>query len=235
MLRQRHTAAQGHGTEITERERNFLTASGLDAPATPAMVRSAARIAALIVLFIAATIPFRSIVIGLLPGAYVVYGIALVAGYALSGLLLGWWSRRSSNPGVTVLSATYLFAAVMVLTNVILILEPNRPPAAAQASLWFWVLWHLGLPLGILASTVRRLPVGGGLAAPSLARGRRIRRRVRVRWFGSRHLILFENNPDDDGVLGGLRGRRHRRRACALASLGAASRAPSTSCSRWSS
>lgn len=182
------------GIQLRERERNYLTSSGLDAAVTPAMMRAVARIAFLIVLFIGATIPFRSIVIGLLPGVYLVYGIALVAGYTLSGLLLGWWSRRSSNHGVTILAATYLFAAVMVLTNVILILEPNRQPDAVQASLWFWLLWHIGIPLGILASTVRRPSIGGRLRQAVLVAAGACAAAFVFVWFSSHHFILFANN-----------------------------------------
>ena len=207
---------------MTERERNFLSASGLDATATPAMMRSVARIAALIALVIGAAIPFRSIVIGLFPGIYMVYGIALVAGYSLSGLLLGWWSRRSSNHGVTILAATYLFAAVMVLTNVILIIEPNRSPGAMQASLWFWLLWHIGIPLGILASTVRRPCIGGRLREAVVVAAGASAAAFAFVWFGSHHLIVVANNQTTMRVLDGLWGRRRDRRTCAVASFGAA-------------
>ena len=177
---------------MTAGERDFLT-TGLNARATPAMVRSVARIAAAIALLILVAFPFRSIVIGLLQSVYIIYGTALVAGYALSGLLLAWWSRRSSNASVAMLSATYLFSATMVLTNVILILEPNRPPAVAQASLWLWVLWHFGLPLGILVSTQQRLAIGSGLRSAVLAAVGASGAAFLFAWFGSRHLILTEN------------------------------------------
>ena len=179
---------------MTERERNFLTASGLDAPATPATVRSIARIAALIFLFLGMAIPFRAIRVGLIPGAYVIYGVTLVSGYALSGLLLGWWSRRSSKPGITILSATYLFAAATVLANVILILGPTPPAAAIQGSLWLWVLWHLGLPLGILASMERRLSIGRGVRRAVLGAAGAFAVAALFAAYGSRNLTLLENN-----------------------------------------
>lgn len=174
-------------------ERDFLAATGLDARATPALQRWVARIGLGIALFIAAVIPFRTIVIGLLPSVYVVYGIALVAGYALSGLLLAWWSRRSRSAHAAVLSATYLFAATMVLTNVISILEPGRTHEMAQTSLWLWVLWHFGLPFGILMSTLRRLPIRGGLASAVLVAAGAAGAAFLFALFGSRHLALTED------------------------------------------
>ena len=172
-------------------DRAFQSSAYLDSRATPAMMRSAAWIMAGIVLLITAVVPFRRIVIGLHAGAYVVYGVALVAGYVLSGLLLAWWSRRSHNSGVTVLAATYLFAAVMVLANVIVILEPSRSPGAARMSLWLWVLWHFGVPLGVLAYTQRRLTIGAGLKSAALAAAAASAAAFLFAWFGSGHLILI--------------------------------------------
>ena len=174
-------------------QQDSLLAAYLNLPAAPATFRAVIRVGVIVALLVAFVLPFRTVHIGLLTGPYVIYGIALVSGYALAGLLLAWWSARSSNRGVALLSATYLFSAIMVLGNVSLILEPNRSPNGGQASLWLWLLWHVGLPLGILASTQHWIALDGGLRSAAAAAFSATGAALLLAWFASSRFPLSQD------------------------------------------
>lgn len=124
---------------------------------------------------LAAVFPFRSITVGLIPGFYTVFGITMVTSFTLSGLALLWCTRKAHGCGA-ILSATYLFAAPLVLANVILILEPELTTRILQVQVWLWSLRHIAVPLGIVLSLNPRLEArartrAGIIAAVCVAAG----------------------------------------------------------------
>ena len=160
------------------------------APATPALTRTVAGVAACIALLAVAALPFRSVAIGLVPGFYTLYGTALVASYALTAFLLAWWSKRSGD-GTVILSATYFFAAAMVAGNVIALVEPTDRAQNLQAGAWLWSIWHLAFPFGILLSKDSRLAGRISLTAGLLSALGAVVAALFLLPFGSRSIALL--------------------------------------------
>lgn len=123
--------------------------TGFDRPADRTLTRALKQAIVGILCFVVLAFPFRSVIIGTVPGFFTIYGLVMATGFGLSGAFLTWWAKRSSG-NVAILAATYVSAAVIVLLNVILILEPVQTPEIVQTSASLWGFRHIVLPLGIL-------------------------------------------------------------------------------------
>ena len=80
---------------------------------------------------------------------------AIIVLYTITAYLFYGQFKQRRSPGVIILATTYLFTALNTSHDLLTfprIFSPNSLlGAGTQTSLWLWVFWHIGFPIGLLA------------------------------------------------------------------------------------